>query len=161
MENNKSSFYRRGNIIFSLVWIALGVFIAVYDRLNYPMYNAQGLGAGFFPFWLGMVIAAIGAVLLAASIMGKYDAAVGVVPGGAAMLRILLFVVCSIATVFLANVIGMTLAMVLFLFTVLVLIYREPWLYALIVAVIASAAIWLIFDLGFQIHFPTGFLGFI
>lgn len=161
-ENRKTEeFFHKGNIIFSLIWIVFGLFICLYDIMNYPIYDDQGMGAGFFPLALGIVIAVVGIILLIMSLSGKFDKTEGVVPDAESLKHIFLFIVCSIIVVLLSSFLGMVISMAVFLFATLKIIYGESWIGALVIAIIASAVIWLIFDIGFQIAFPTGILGFI
>ena len=55
------------NFAAGLLYIAIGGAFAI-GALNYKMGSADRMGPAYFPFWLGVLLAVIGAVVLAASL---------------------------------------------------------------------------------------------
>jgi hypothetical protein len=63
-----------------LMFIAFGAFFAILAR-GYQMGTAAKMGAGYFPFWLGVLLALIGVIVLLKSLsanneeheLGKWD----------------------------------------------------------------------------------------
>jgi uncharacterized protein YacL len=56
-----------------VMFLVLGLGFAI-KATSYQMGNAARMGPGYFPFWLGMVLALIGAVVLLGSMMPKATA---------------------------------------------------------------------------------------
>jgi hypothetical protein len=56
-----------------MFFIALGV-LAIYLSRNYPMGSAAQPGPGYFPVWLGGIMAALGAIIGGASLRAQGDA---------------------------------------------------------------------------------------
>lgn len=55
------------NFAAGLFFTAFGIFAAIVAR-SYTMGTAEDIGPGYFPFWLGVLLAVLGAVLAAASL---------------------------------------------------------------------------------------------
>lgn len=49
------------NIVNGLLLTAIGVFVAVYSWANYAIGDPANMGPGFFPFYLGIMLAILGA----------------------------------------------------------------------------------------------------
>ena len=55
-----------------LMFIAFGAFFAILAR-GYQMGTAAKMGSGYFPFWLGVLLALIGALVLFKSLSAKNE----------------------------------------------------------------------------------------
>ncbi|MCU5775679.1 tripartite tricarboxylate transporter TctB family protein [Erwiniaceae bacterium BAC15a-03b] len=51
----------------SLLYIVIGAAFALIALLHYPLGNRSHMGPGFFPFWLGVLLAAMGLLMLVRS----------------------------------------------------------------------------------------------
>lgn len=160
-DAQKQKFFKAGNIIFSVFWILFGICVCIYDWIYYPYMTATTLGAGFLPFWLGVLISVMGALVLFLTLRKKEDVSKKTVPERTGVLHIVQFVIFCIIAVLITPFTGMTLAMCIFLIFTLHIIYKEPWWPSIKIAVGTAVCVWLFFDCIFNINFPTGFLGFI
>lgn len=160
-EERKRKFFKTGNILFSLFWIFFGICVCIYDWIRYPYMTTTTLGAGFFPFWLAVLISAFGVLVLFLTLRKQENVSKKTVPERTGVRHIILFIVFCVLAVLITPYTGMTLAMCIFLIFTLHIIYKEAWGPSIKIAVVAAASVWLFFDCIFNINFPTGFLGFI
>ncbi len=133
-----------------LIFIGVGAFAAIMAAQSYPMGNASRMGPGYFPFVLATILAIVGIVITAKSLVTDGE------PISRFAVRPLLFILAAtVAFGLLAKVLGITLAIVL-----LVMLsafgghefkLKEVTISALILA-IASVAI---FVWGLKLPFPV------
>jgi uncharacterized protein YqhQ len=57
------------------MFLSVGAGFAVIAR-NYPMGTAERMGPGYFPFWLGLLLAVLGAIIIGKSLNFSADGAV-------------------------------------------------------------------------------------
>lgn len=60
------------NFWSGIMFVVLGFFFA-YNATSYNMGTAARMGAGYFPFWLGVLLAVLGALLTLGSLKGEKD----------------------------------------------------------------------------------------
>jgi putative tricarboxylic transport membrane protein len=149
---------RRADQVSGALLLVFGAGFAAGAR-QYPYWAPTGPGSGFLPFWLGLVMAALATFLLVGATR-RPDAGPPWLPGGRALLRLVIVIVATAAFVWLLPVLGMTLATFLFLFGILRFLEGHGWLATAGVAIAASAANWLIFIFWLNVPFPVGILGF-
>ncbi len=57
-----------------VMFITVGVFFSIYGRINYDLGTAGRMGPGYFPFWLGLILAGLGLVVLFGALSVKREA---------------------------------------------------------------------------------------
>ena len=62
--NNPKDFW--SGVMFTTFGLAFAIIVKIYD---YPMGTASRMGAGYFPFVLGCVMAVLGVVIIAQSVV--------------------------------------------------------------------------------------------
>ncbi len=140
---------------------ALSVMVAVASRkLEY--YSALGPGPGFFPFWLGLVMAALSIVwLIQVSRRAPDGSARSFLPANDALLRMAAILGSLVAVTLLLDVIGFQIAMFLFLaFLLLVLGGQRAWVTG-VTAVIGSGGIFHVFVRYLDLPLPTSSIDFL
>lgn len=60
------------NFWSGIMFVVLGFFFA-YHATSYNMGTAARMGAGYFPFWLGVLLAILGAILTLGALKGEID----------------------------------------------------------------------------------------
>lgn len=60
------------NFWSGVMFVVLGFFFA-YNATSYNMGTAARMGAGYFPFWLGVLLAVLGAILTLGALKGETD----------------------------------------------------------------------------------------
>jgi Tripartite tricarboxylate transporter TctB family len=148
---------RRADQVGGLALLVFGIWYAAV-ALRYPYRAATGPGSGFLPFWLGVAMAALAALLLVRSSRSAEPGA-DWLPRGFGLRRLLL--VLGITVLFVAGlkVVGMLLGTALFLLAVLRGVERHTWPRALAIAVGVALLNYLVFAHWLNVPFPVGVLG--
>jgi putative tricarboxylic transport membrane protein len=117
--------------------------------------RVEGPGPGFMPFWLGLVMAVLAAMLLLSSLKQK-DPGAAWLPSGEGLKRLLVVLAVSIAYVALLRVIGMTVGTALFLIVLIRFLDRQPWWMCFAIGVAAAIGNYLVFVYWLKVPFPEG-----
>ena len=149
---------RRADQISGLLLLIFGIGFMVGGR-QHPYWTPTGPGSGFLPFWLGLAMAVLAAMLLVGATR-RPDPGPSWLPSGRPLVRLIVVIVATTAFVWLLPVLGMTLATFLFLIGLLRFLEGHTWVATVGVAVAASAANWLVFTHWLHVPFPIGVLGF-
>ena len=129
--------------------LAFGVFVAVYAAVNYKLGTAVRMGPGYFPTWIGGLVALLGAVLAVRSL--RFD---GPRVSGLALRPIVLVVGASILFGYALKPLGLVAATVL-LVVISALGGREfRWREVLPLAVALAVFASLVFVTGLGLPFP-------
>lgn len=141
------------------VLLALAVAYTATAAGRYTYWTATGPGSGFFPFWLGLVLAAL-SILLLASAVRRPDPGPAWLPTGHGAARFVVVVVVTALFIALLPLLGMALGTAVFLGVLLRMLEGHSWRTTAAVAVGAAVANWAVFVLWLRVPFPVGMLGF-
>jgi hypothetical protein len=150
---------RRADQIGAVVLFGFGVWFALTAAQHYPYWGPNGPGSGFFPVWLGAVMASLAVLLFVAATRAR-DPGSSWLPTGRGARRLGVVLVVTALLIGLLNVVGMILGTGLFLVVLLRFVERYSWRLTLAVAVSVSAVNWLVFTYWLLVPFPVGVLGF-
>ena len=150
---------RAADRIGAAVLLVLAVAYTATAAGRYTYWTATGPGSGFFPFWLGLVLAALSTLLLV-SAARRPDPGPAWLPRGHGAARLVVVVIVTAAFIALLPVLGMVLGTAVFLGVLLRMLEGHSWRATLGVAVGAAAANWALFVLWLKVPFPVGVLGF-
>ena len=150
---------RRADRIAGAVLLALAVAFSAGALKSYTYAGPGGPGSAFVPFWLGVLMTVLAAMLLAGALRAP-DAGPEWLPRGEGLRRLLLVLGVTIALVALLKVLGMILGTVLFLIVLLRRLDRIPWPLTLSVAAATAGLNYLVFTHWLRVPFPVGVLGF-
>ncbi|MBI3067595.1 MAG: tripartite tricarboxylate transporter TctB family protein [Betaproteobacteria bacterium] len=149
---------RRIDQFSALVWLAAGATVVTEARtLEYT--SEFGPGPGFFPFWLGLVVIALGLALLVKSAFRPTNGEELALPGRYAVRQMFLVMASFFGFVFLAEPVGFLLGIGLLFLFLLVFVERRGWKFSLAVSVVSTLAFWVVFDRALQLQLPRGLLG--
>ncbi len=132
-----------------------------FIAFGYSLRDALGPGAGFFPFWLGTLGAALSLVLLVQSLRGRAigEGAQALLPRGEGAKRAAAMVVGLVAAALLLQPLGFRLAMLAFTVGLLLALgVRRPVAIA-IFALLSSFGLFHVFYYWLQVPLPIGLLG--
>jgi putative tricarboxylic transport membrane protein len=117
-----------------------------------PFGGLRNPGPGFFPWWLGVVLVFLGAVLLVQAIRGAAGAAGGATRPG----KIVLLLAALVVYVVILDAVGYAIAT--FLLVVFMVRALEPqrWAVALTLAVLAAGGSYVLFALWLGVPLPAG-----
>jgi hypothetical protein len=141
------------------VLLALALAFGAGALRQYDYWGANGPGPAFLPFWLGVVMAVLAALLLVGA-MRSADPGVAWLPRGDGLRRLLVVLLTTIGYVALLNTIGMVLGTVLFLVLLMRLLDRCAWPVTLAVALATAAFIYFVFGRWLKVPLPVGVFGF-
>ena len=150
---------RRADRVGAVLLLLFGVWFAAVALQNYTYWSATGPGSGFFPFWLGLVMAALAALLLVRAVR-ETEAGPAWMPRGRGAVRFLGILGGSVVFVVLMPWLGMAATTVLFLVAILRLLEGHSWPAAVGIAVATAVVNWAVFTWWLRVPFPPGVLGF-
>ena len=118
--------------------------------------SSLGPGPGFFPFWLGLGLAALAVVWLVQATVGPDEAPPEpLAPSRGGLLRIVAIVVALALFATLVDVLGFRLTMLAFLLLLLLVLGRPPLPITLAIAVVGSFGVHHAFTVGLHVPLPT------
>jgi putative tricarboxylic transport membrane protein len=150
---------RRADRVGAVLLLLFGVWFAAVALRNYAYWGATGPGSGFFPFWLGLAMAVLAALLLAGAVR-EPEPGPAWVPRGRGLVRFLAVLGGAAAFLVLMPWLGMAVTTVLFLFGILRLLEGHSWAASVGVALGIAVVNWAVFAWWLRVPFPTGVLGF-
>jgi putative tricarboxylic transport membrane protein len=139
--------------------LALAIAFSAGALKHYAYWGENGPGPAFLPFWLGLVMAALAAMLLVGALRSS-DPGPAWLPSGDGLRRLALVIGASVAFVGLLNVIVMTIGTVLFLGVVMRFLDRQPWRTTIAVALAVAGLNYLVFTRWLHVPLPTSPFGF-
>lgn len=152
---------RRVYQVSSLSFLALSAFV-VWEAHSMTYYSKLGPGPGFFPLWLGIVLALLSiAWFLDVSLRPTDPMEPGFVPGRDGIVRISLILASLIAYVMLVDTMGFRLTMLAFLlFLLLTIGHQRAWVIA-IISIGGSFGVYYVFHQWLSVHLPKASLDFL
>ena len=128
--------------------------------LKFYGYSApDGPGSGFFPFWLGVIMAVLAAMMLVGALRSP-DPGAAWLPRGDGLRRLVVVLGITFAFVALLKVVGMILGTALFLVVLMRILDRTAWPLTLTVAVVTAGINYLVFTYWLKVPFPLSVFGF-
>ena len=150
---------RSADRIAGAALLALAIAFSAGALKHYAYWGENGPGPAFLPFWLGLVMAALAAMLLVGALRSA-DPGPAWLPGGDGLRRLALVVGATAAFVALLNVVGMTIGTVLFLVVLMRFLDRHPWPLTIAVALAVAGLNYLVFTRWLHVPLPAGPFGF-
>jgi len=150
---------RRSRIAGSLLVVLFGVLALLDASKMPPPRSGGGLGPGFLPFWIGIVLVVLGMGELARALADRSDSGRGPWPEPQKLRRVLWMVAALVAFVLLSDIIGFFLSSWLFLAATMRLLADYRWWAVGAGGLAAAALTTLIFRLWLTLPLPTGFVG--
>ena len=150
---------RNADRIAGAALLAFSVAFSAGALKYYSYSSADGPGSGFFPFWLGVIMAVLAGMLLAGALRAP-DPGAAWLPRGDGLRRLLVVLGVTFAFVALLKFVGMILGTALFLVILMRVLDRTSWPLTLSVAVATAGLNYLVFTYWLRVPFPVSVLGF-
>jgi putative tricarboxylic transport membrane protein len=151
---------KNGDIIYSLIGMGLSLWL-ILESQKFAYTSKFGTGPGFFPFWLGIVLAAFSLFRFILCFKEKYDAEEMKprLPGLRSLGRLGLIMLIMAVFALVVKSLGFILTVFFFVSTILFVLERDRLLKSIFYGVMFSAAVFLIFRYWLEVDLPTGLLG--
>jgi putative tricarboxylic transport membrane protein len=128
---------KQSSLVAGALFLAFSLVVAA-TSLSMEYYSSLGPGPGFFPFWLGALLAVMSSIWIVQVYMGRNNADEGTrfLPESGGIRRVSLIVGALVLLVVGMETLGFQLSMFVFLFVLLFVLGRvRPWLTTLVAAV--------------------------
>jgi putative tricarboxylic transport membrane protein len=152
---------KRNNIIGGIFFLIVGLIFAVYSRsVNIGDWSEPG--AGFLPFYGGLVMIGMAVLLLVASLAGKGagTAAEPFFPEADSWKRVLSTFLALVGYNLLLRHLGFVLVTFFFVAFLVKFIFPQSWTKSLATAALSTVCVQVVFVYLLEINFPKGILGF-
>jgi putative tricarboxylic transport membrane protein len=146
---------RRYYQVAGLLALALAVYVIVESRTGLNYYTEYGPGPGFLPFWCGVLLTGLSAAwLFQVSFRAVEAPPEGFAPPRAALIRLVSVMGALLAFALLMGVVGFQLAMLGFLWFLLLRVGGQKHLTAFVLALAGSAAFTYLFRSRLDVPLP-------
>jgi putative tricarboxylic transport membrane protein len=152
---------KKAEMITGVFLLALSGFV-IWKALDMPPSSSFGPGAGFLPFWLGVLLAVLATILFVSSwrrLATEKDSE-PVFPGKQALFAIASVLVGLAGYILLIEVLGYLVDTFLLIVFLMKAVEREKWPLTLMIAVATTASLFIIFQILLQITLPSNIFGF-
>lgn len=135
--------------------------VMIWGASGLPYGNVHNPGPGFFPLWLGLIMAGMAIGLIAQSTLtGKNAQTIGsILEADVRWGKVLLVLAALILYAFLMDYLGFLLVTFLLMVVLLRFIEPQPWKAVIGWALVGSVGSYLIFDVWMKLRLPKGFWG--
>jgi hypothetical protein len=153
-------------IVVAFVLFVIGS-VVVYDshRLG-SSWGADGPGAGYFPFYIGLFMGLSSAVTLLQALFGKRRKQHGVFVEWQPLRQVLAVLLPALVYVLGIQLIGLYVASAIYIAGFMIWLGKYSWMKSIALAVAVSAAVFVTFEVWFQVPLfkgafnPLAFLGY-
>ena len=149
---------KRWDLGAGMFFVAFGGLVA-WQSTALEYQHETGPGAGFLPFWLGVLFAFVGSLLLLETHLRTYGDE-SPWHGLAGPKRVLAYGGLFFLCVFLFKPMGFIVSVALFLLVSTRVLEGECWRNALLLSGLSSLTLYLVFGVWLQLSLPVGPLGF-
>jgi hypothetical protein len=153
-------------IAVALVFLTLGGLV-VYDSLRLGMrWVGDGPEAGYFPFYVGALVCTAGLVTLAQAVFGRAAKSGGIFVTWGPLRQVLAVLIPAALYVLGIELIGIYVSAAIYIAVFMIWLGKYKWPKSIVVGVAVSAAMFLMFEVWFQVplykgaYNPLGFLGY-
>jgi putative tricarboxylic transport membrane protein len=148
---------RNADRITAALLLAFAVAFSAGALKQYQWWGPGGPGPAFLPFWLGLVMAFLAAMMLTRSLREK-NAGEAWLPRGEGLRDMLVVLGVTVAFVATLRVTGMVLGTALYLLVLVRYLGRHAWWLTILVAAAAAGFNWLVFVRWLRVPMPEGML---
>lgn len=135
--------------------------LVIFESGKMPQMVEFAPGYGFFPFWLGVIMAVLSILLFVESYRRPAEEdEPQPFPARKAMLAVVAMLVILVVYVATLEILGYVIGTIAAVLAMLILLEREPWKKAAIFAVAFTAGLYVVFHVALGIPVPTNILGF-
>ena len=151
---------KKGDLVYSVIGMGLSLWL-ILESQKFAYASKFGIGPGFFPFWLGIVLAAFSLFRFILCFKEKYDAEEMKprLPGWGSLGRLGLIMLVMAGFALVMSSLGFIATVFLFVFAILFVLEGDSILKSVFYGVMFGGAVFLIFRYWLEVDLPTGLLG--
>jgi putative tricarboxylic transport membrane protein len=151
---------KKGDIAFSVICMGLSIWLIIESQ-KFAYATKFGIGPGFFPFWLGIVLAAFSLFRFIISLTQKYDDddSKPRLPGWHSLGRVGLIMLIMAGFALSMTALGFILTVFCFVSVILFFLEGDSAPKSIFYGVMFSAAVFLVFRYWLEVELPKGLLG--
>lgn len=152
---------KKAEMITGVVLLVLSGLV-IWGALEMPPSATFGPGAGFLPFWLGVLLAVLATILFVSAWRSQATEkdSEPVFPGKQALFAIAAVLGGLAGYILLIDVLGYIVDTFLFVVFLVKVVEREPWPLTLKLAVVTTAGLFITFHILLKITLPSNMFGF-
>jgi putative tricarboxylic transport membrane protein len=152
---------KKAEMMAGVFLLALSGFV-IWGALEMPPSSSFGPGAGFLPFWLGVLLAVLATILFVSAWRTQTTEknSERVFPGKQALFAIASVLVGLAVYILLIEVVGYLADTFLFIVFLMKAVEREKWPLTLMIAVGTTVGLFITFQILLQITLPSNMFGF-
>ncbi len=143
------------DLIVALIILALGALVVYESRQLGASWGSDGPQAGYFPFYIGLLICVSSAVVLVQSVLRLRTAAKAFVELGQ-LKQVLIVLIPTVVYVLCVQLIGIYVSATFFIALFMRLVGKYSWLRSASVGLAVSAVAFMLFEIWFLIPLPKG-----
>jgi putative tricarboxylic transport membrane protein len=152
---------RRVYQVAALIFLAFSAYLMVESR-NMEYYVDLGPGPGFFPFWLGALLAVLSIIWLIQVSRGPGGPLeAGFIPDRRGLIRILSILVAMALFGWVVDDLGFQLTMLVFLAFLLTALGRQKPIVTVVIAVVGSFGVYYAFTQWLDVQLPASSVEFL
>ena len=151
---------KKGDLVYSVIGMGLSLWLMLESQ-KFAYASKFGIGPGFFPFWLGIVLAGFSLFRFILCFKEQYNAEEmrPRLPGLRSLGRLGLIMLIMAGFALVMNGLGFILTVFFFVSVILYTMEGDSILKSIFYGVMFSAAVFLIFRYWLEVDLPTGLLG--
>ncbi|MFN4004581.1 MAG: tripartite tricarboxylate transporter TctB family protein [Hylemonella sp.] len=151
--------------VVAVLVIILGGIVILGSRKLGSEWTSDGPGAGYFPFYIGLIIVIAGVGILYQSVAGKKKNT-EVFVDKQALGQVLSVLLPAVVYVGAIQLLGLYVASAIYIALFMIILGKYGWLRSVLIAVIVNTVFFLMFEVWFKVPLhkgsldPLGFLGY-
>lgn len=151
---------KKADLITGVVLLVLAGYV-IYEAWLMPPSGTFGPGSGFFPFWLGIILAGLSLILVVgAAVRPKDSTDVSPFPARQALFAVAKVLGGLILFTLLMETMGFIVNTFIFVVYLMKVVQRERWWMVLLIAVATTACLYIVFQVLLGITLPRNMFGF-
>jgi hypothetical protein len=155
--------------VVAAILVLIGIVVIIEARRLGATWGSDGPGAGYFPFYIGLILAGCGAAILVQAVRARASGSGEgneVFVDAVQLKRVLSVLVPSALYVGVIMVLGIYVASALFIALFMIILGKYPVLKSVVIGVAVNALFFCMFEIWFKVPLfkgalnPLGFLGY-
>jgi hypothetical protein len=151
--------------LVALILLIIGVVIIVESRRLGAGWTSDGPGSGYFPFYIGLIIAVSGAGILYQALVGKKRKTEPFVDSQQ-LRRVMSVLIPATAYVLAVQFLGLYVASAIYIALFMIVLGKYAWLKSVVAALVVNTIFFFMFEVWFKVPLfkgsldPLRFLGY-